>query len=244
MLLIVRCLSSIAGEPPDLDAPDSELLSYYTTTTRLQIASALLALAGSFFFLLFSAAIASLLRGVRDAASAAANVSLAGGIVFTVGVTIFAGLAFTAADAADDVDVTTLQTLNALEMNMFFTVAVGTAAFLLGTGVGALKTGLLPKWLAWAAIVLGVIAITPLGFAAFLGLGIWTLIASVMLAMKAGAARRSRTSSRSRRGSCRWRRRGRAACRCRPRSGSPPRSPACGRGRGRSPRRGRCRCRG
>ncbi|HEY5977183.1 MAG TPA: hypothetical protein VIT85_04955 [Solirubrobacterales bacterium] len=176
----------VGGEPPDLGAPDSELVSYYGDESELQFASALLGLAG-LFFLIFSAAIASLLRGVRDASSAASNVSLAGGIIFTVGLTIFAGLAFTAADAADDLDVTTLQTLNALEMNMFFTVAVGTAAFLLGTGVGALKTGLLPRWLAWAAIVLGVIAVTPLGFAAFIGLGIWTLIASAMLARRAGA---------------------------------------------------------
>ena len=82
----------------------------------------------------------------------------------------------------------TLQTLHALEMDMFFTVAVGTAAFLLGSGVGALKSGVLPSWLAWAAIVIGVIAITPLGFFGFLALGIWTLIVSVMLAMRARVA--------------------------------------------------------
>jgi hypothetical protein len=182
LLIVVSFL--VVGEPPDLDAPGSELASYYDDD-GLQIGAALLAL-GSFFFLVFSAAVASLLRVARD--TSAANVSLGGGIVFTVGMTIFAGLAFTAGEAVEDVDVGTLQTLNALEMNMFFTVAVGTAAFLLGTGVGALKTNLLPKWLCWAAIVLGVIAITPIGFAAFLGLGIWTLIVSAMLAMRAGAA--------------------------------------------------------
>jgi hypothetical protein len=184
LLIVVSFI--VAGEPPDLDSPANELVSYYDDN-GLQIGGALLAL-GSFFFLLFSAAVSSLLRAVRDTAATAANVTLGGGIVFTVGLTIFAGLAFTAGEAVDDLDVTTLQTLNALEMNMFFTVAVGTAAFLLGTGVGALKTGLLPRWLAWVAIVLGVVAITPVGFAAFIGLGIWTLIVSAMLAMRAGAA--------------------------------------------------------
>ena len=186
LLIFVSFL--IAGEPPDVDALPDDLLSYYDDDS-LQIAAALLGL-GSFIFLLFSAAIATALRGPRDrdAGTAAAKVSFAGGIVFTVGLTIFAGLAFTAAEVADEVGVGTLQTLNALEMNMFFTVAVGTAAFLLGTGVGALKTGLLPRWLAWVAIVLGVLAITPAGFAAFLGLGIWTVVASVMLAMRAGRA--------------------------------------------------------
>ena len=186
LLIVVSFL--IAGEPPDVDAVPDDLLSYYDDDS-LQIAAALLAL-GSFFFLLFSSAIATALRTARDRdpGTAAAKVGFAGGIVFTVGLTIFAGLAFTASEVADEVDVGTLQTLNALEMNMFFTVAVGTAAFLLGTGVGILKTGLLPRWLAWVAIVLGVLAITPAGFVAFLGLGIWTLIASVMLAMRAGRA--------------------------------------------------------
>jgi hypothetical protein len=186
LLIFVSFL--VAGEPPDVDALPDDLLSYYDDDS-LQIAAALLAL-GSFFFLLFSAAIATALRGPRDrdAGTAAGKVSFAGGIVFTVGLTVFAGLAFTAGEVADEVNVGTLQTLNALEMNMFFTVAVGTAAFLLGTGAGALKIGLLPRWLAWVAIVLGVLAITPAGFAAFLGLGIWTLVASVMLAMRAGRA--------------------------------------------------------
>jgi hypothetical protein len=186
LLIVVSFL--VAGEPPDVDAMPDELLNYYDDDS-LQIAAALLAL-GSFFFLVFSSAIATALRTARaiDPGTAAAKVSFAGGIVFTVGLAIFAGLAFTAGEVAEDVEVGTLQTLNALEMNMFFPVAVGTAAFLLGTGVGVLKTGLLPRWLGWVAIVLGVLAITPAGFVAFLGLGIWTLVASVMLAMRAGRA--------------------------------------------------------
>ena len=74
-------------------------------------------------------------------------------------------------------------------MDMFFTVAVGTAAFLLGSGVGALKVGR-------AAELAGLggdrdrrhrdhpgSASSPSS-----ALGIWTLIVSVMLAMRARAA--------------------------------------------------------
>jgi len=177
----------VVGEPPDIDAQANELVSYYENDSELQIGSGLLALA-AFFFLLFSTTLASLLRDLRNAPSTAVNLSLGGGIVFAVGMTIFAGLSFTAGEVAGDVGEETLRLLNGLEMNMFFTVAIGTAAFLLGTGVGALKTGLLPNWLAWIAIVLGVLAITPVGFASFVGLGIWTLIVGVMLAMRAGRA--------------------------------------------------------
>jgi hypothetical protein len=186
LLIVVSFI--VVGEPPDLDAPPAEVVSFYTENdSSLQWGAALLAL-GAFFFLLFSTTIASLLRSDPLRGGVAANFSQGGGIVFAVGATIFAGLAFTAGDAVDDVGPATLQTLHVLEMDMFFTVAVGTAAFLLGSGVGALKARALPSWLAWAAIVIGVIAITPLGFFGFIALGIWTLIASIMLAMRAGAA--------------------------------------------------------
>ena len=187
-VLLILVSFIVVGESPDLDAPPSEVVSFYSENdSSLQWGAALLAL-GAFFFLLFSTTIASLLRSDPLRGSVAANFSLGGGIVFAVGATIFAGLAFTAGDAVDDVGPATLQTLHVLEMDMFFTVAVGTAAFLLGSGVGALKAGVLPSWLAWAAIVIGVVALTPAGFFGFMALGIWTLIVSVMLAMRAGAA--------------------------------------------------------
>jgi hypothetical protein len=187
-VLLILVSFIIVGESPDLDAAPSDVVSYYTDNdSSLQFGGALLAL-GSFFFLLFSTTVTSLLRRDPARGSVAANFSLGGGIVFAVGLTIFAGLGFTAGDAVDDVGPATLQTLHALEMDMFFTVAVGTAAFLLGTGIGALKTGLLPRWLAWAAIVIGIVALTPGGFFSFLALGIWTLVASAMLAMREGAA--------------------------------------------------------
>lgn len=187
VLLIVAAFI-VVGETPDIDAPPNEVLSFYSDhDSELQVGAALLAL-GAFFFLLFSAAVASLVRGVRETTAASANITFAGGIVFAVGATIFAGLAFTAGDAVDDVGIGTIQTLHVLEMDMFFTVAVGTAAFMLGAGVGTLRTDALPAWLSWAAIVIGVVAITPIGFFGFLAMGVWTLIVSVLLSMQASPA--------------------------------------------------------
>jgi hypothetical protein len=187
VLLIVASFI-VVGEPPDLNASVDEVVSFYTENdSSLQWGAALLAL-GAFFFMLFATTIASLLRRDPARGAIAAHFSFAGGILFAVGATIFAGLSFTAGDAVGDVGPATLQTLHVLEMDMFFTLAVGASAFLLGTGVGALKAGVLPKWLAWAAIVIGVVAFTPAGFIAFMALGIWTLIVSIMLAMQARVA--------------------------------------------------------
>ncbi len=178
----------IVGEPPDLDAPNAEILAYYADNEdEMMFGSALLAL-GAFFFLVFSTAVAALVRGVRETTASSASLTLAGGIIFAVGLTIFAGISFSAAESVEDVGIGTIETFHALEMNMFFPLAVGVAAFLFGAGVGTLRTGALPSWLSWGAIVLGVFAITPLGFFAFLLLGVWTLIVSVLLFMRARSA--------------------------------------------------------
>ncbi len=180
----------VGGETPAADASLNEVVSYYSEhDTDLQIASALLAL-GAFFFLIFSTTVAGMLRRAQGESGGSSAFGFAGGIVFVVGVTIFAGLGFTAADVVGDVDPTVIQALNALGADMFFTVAVGTGAFLLGAGIATLMTGALPSWLGWAAVAIGVVAITPAGFLGFVALGIWTLIVSVMLSMRADTARR------------------------------------------------------
>ena len=179
---------AIGGETPGTDDSLTEVVSYYSDhDTDIAIAAALLGL-GAFFFLVFSTTVAGLLRRAQGESGGSSALSFAGGIVFAVGVTIFAGVGFAAADAVDDVEPAVVQTLNTLGSDMFFTVAVGTGAFLIGTGIATLKTGVLPRWLGWAAVVIGIIAITPLGFFGFVALGIWTLIASVMLALRADEA--------------------------------------------------------
>jgi hypothetical protein len=174
----------LGGETPEADDSLKEVVSYYSEhDTDLQIASGLLGLAG-FFFLVFSTTVAGALRRAQGESGGASALSFAGGIVFAVGVSIFAGLGFAAADVVDDVDPTVVQALNALGSDMFFTVAIGTGAFLLGAGIATLKSGALPRWLGWAAVAIGVIALTPAGFFGFIALGAWTLIASVLLSMR------------------------------------------------------------
>jgi hypothetical protein len=94
-----------------------------------------------------------------------------------------------------------MQALHVLNQELFFPLTVGTAAFLLGAGAAALRSGALPSWLAWIAIALGAAAATPshvlggaldhVGFFAFVGLGIWTLVVSALLATRSGGPSRA-----------------------------------------------------
>ena len=75
----------------------------------------------------------------------------------------------------------TAQALNVLDNNDFIPVAAGVGVLVLAAGLSAVRHGGLPKWLGWAAVVIGVLAFTPAGFFAFLASGIWIAIASILL---------------------------------------------------------------
>jgi hypothetical protein len=171
----------VGGETPDTDDSLREIVDFYRDNDDEQIwASALLGW-GSLFFLVFVTALWKALRTAEGERREASTVALVGGTVAVVGMTIFAGIGFTLGDVADDVHPVALQALNAMGSDLFFTVAVGTGAFLLGAGASVVRTAVLPKWLGWVAVLLGVLAITPVGFFAFLLMGLWTLIVSVLL---------------------------------------------------------------
>jgi hypothetical protein len=169
----------VGGETPDTDDSLREIVSFYRDNDQAGPA-ALLGL-GALFFLIFVTTLWNALRTAEAERRGASTLALVGGTVLVVGMTIFAGIGFTLGDTADDLTPAAIQTLNALNSDLFFPLAVGNAAFLLGAGVSAVQTAAIPQWLGWAAIVLGVFAATPLGFFAFLLMGLWSLIVSVLL---------------------------------------------------------------
>lgn len=143
---------------------------------------------GAFFYLIFTTMVAGLLRRAEAEITTPSVFALAGGIIFATGAAIFAGLSFSLGDAADHVGPDVLQALNVLSYDLFAPTILGLAAFMLGTAVVVMKhPGLMPRWLGWAAVVIGVVALTPAGFFGFVAFGIWTLIVSIMLAMRVDA---------------------------------------------------------
>jgi hypothetical protein len=77
-----------------------------------------------------------------------------------------------------------VQTLQALWDNDFIPIALGTLIFLWATGISILRHGALNRWFGWALIVLGVVALTPVGFVAFIGMALWILVTSIFLTVR------------------------------------------------------------
>ena len=70
----------------------------------------------------------------------------------------------------------------------WFESALGILLFLWATGISVVRSGALPKWIGWIMILLGIVALTPLGFASFIGTAVLILVISILLAVRARAA--------------------------------------------------------
>jgi hypothetical protein len=171
----------VGGETPAFDASTRDVLDFYDDQTS-QVITGILVLYGAILLVFFAATLRSALRG----AEALRGLVLIGGALMALGLGIFAGLNFTLTDLAnsdhlDRISPGTLQSLNALNSDFFFPVVIGTAVFLISAALAIFRTGALPRWMGWVALVLGIVVLTPAGFFAFLISGLWIVAAAVML---------------------------------------------------------------
>ncbi|HEY7150526.1 MAG TPA: hypothetical protein VH391_02485 [Solirubrobacterales bacterium] len=137
-------------------------------------------LTGVAFFVLIAFTLA-LSNDTPDMEGRLSLVAFAGILTIAIGGAVASALQLTAADTVNDVPRTVTQTLAVLSEDFFFPFLAGIAVFMFAAGVCAIRHGGLPKWLAWAAIVIGVVSVTPVGFIGFVLVFVWVLVASVVL---------------------------------------------------------------
>jgi hypothetical protein len=173
---------AVGGEPPDVNNPPQEIVDFYVDDKDSVQAGAFLVTLAVVFLIFFGNHLRRVLDAARDTALSATV--LVGAAVMAVGLAIDSTISFALSEAAEDIDPTAVQALQALWDNDWMPIGLGAIVFLVSAGISILQTGALPKWLGWVALALGVAAATPIGFAALLGGGIWILVVSVLLAAR------------------------------------------------------------
>ena len=179
---------AIAGEPVAADKGAQKVVDHYVDNKDSIIGGAAMQGLAAAVFLYFVGYLSKVLRRAAGADSILPTLALVGATIMATGIAIDATISFSLAEAADDLAPAGAQALQALWDNDFMPMAVGLQVFLLSTGIAVVKTGALPKWLGWIAILLAILAVTPVGFAAFVGGAVWIMIVSVVLTMKARTA--------------------------------------------------------
>ena len=97
------------------------------------------------------------------------------------------GIDFAATDVPGKISPAAEQALNVLQNDVFFGLLVGAGIFLLGNGlaIATNAAAAIPRWLGWVAVLLGVIALTPLGWISLIfALPLWCLIVSVLMFLR------------------------------------------------------------
>jgi hypothetical protein len=179
---------AIQGEPKSADEPVNEIVDYYVDNKdAIQIAS-FVGVAATLLLVFFGAYLRKVLQAAAPEDEMLSILSLIGLVVMSVGFAIDSTILFALSEAAEDIEPTSVQTLQALWDNDFIPIATGIIIFLWSTGISVIKHGALPKWLGWVAILLGIVAFTPIGFAAFIGTALWILVVSILLSLRARSA--------------------------------------------------------
>jgi hypothetical protein len=135
--------------------------------------------------LFFTAGLRAAVRSREGGESSYSTVITVGGTVTALGIVLMSWVTFAAADAADSgASPTAVQALHNLASEAWIPWAVGATVLLIGVGLGGLRTLALPRWLSWATLVLGVLALTPGGIGVFIVMPLWLIVTGVALARR------------------------------------------------------------
>ena len=187
VVLVVLGGPILEGSTPGSKATGTQVISFFETHRSRERASAILLTVAFIVFLFFASSVRSYLRRTPGVEGLAALV-LAGAAVLVAGQTAGSGLIFALSDAPTRLSPGAAQSLNLLSNDMVLTSSAGFCVFGLASGLAILRGALLPRWLGWVAILIGVVVVTPAEFVAVLMLAVWIIIVSVLIALR-GAAR-------------------------------------------------------
>jgi hypothetical protein len=175
------------GEGPDTNTAGAKIIADYDkSATMVHLASYAMVIAAA-ALIFFGAALGRVLR--RDRGDWLADAAFAGTIVMAVTLVGFVVTALAMRAAVSTGNASVAQSINILDHSNFVAAMLGLCCTLLATGLCALRTGALPKWLAVLSIVLGVAS--PLGPAAFLPFAlfpIWVIVTAAVTTRRMSAA--------------------------------------------------------
>jgi len=183
--LLILVAFIIGGSSPGAGSTGTHVIDWYTKHHNSQNAVAFLLAYAAFFGLVWAASLKAYLSARSDS-KAALTLGFGGFVTLAVGLAVFSGLGFALVDDTKKYETGAAQALNVLDNDMFVSLLVGLAAFMLANGLVIAMSGALPKWLGWIALVIGIVEMTPLGWFGLLALIAWSIVVSVWVFIREG----------------------------------------------------------
>lgn len=191
VLTAVGIVISWADSPEDFPGKTPDIVEYFTEQSGSIVAGAWIGLVGAFFLLWFAGSLRSRLRLAEGADGRLSSIAFGGAVAAaTILMVMNAAYAIAAlrVEEHDEISPDTATALYDLANGLVGAALPVALAVLVGaTGVLALRTGALPRWLGILSLVIMVgLLILPIAWILNLAALIWVLVVSVMLYLRPG----------------------------------------------------------
>ena len=177
----------LEGNAPGETASGAEVVSYFNahrgrTLTEVFIAPALVAL-----LILFVGELRARVRA-RGENGVGPTTMMSGAVVSAAGALLGAVVEFGAVSASQHHQEQAAQTFNVLNNDDWMPFIAGIAVFMIGAGITVIRSGLVPTWLGWVALVAGVVSLAgPGGFVGYFVTPVWMIVVGIILGSRRDA---------------------------------------------------------
>jgi hypothetical protein len=192
VLWIVGILVQESGTMPEEGAADSAYLAHVNDDANSILTGGWIFMLGCLAFLVFAIVLRDRLAEAEGGSRLFTNIAFVGAVATGAFGMLVPGPEIAAAISADDISASTAAALSNVGDAFFVAAELAAVLLMLGTGMVALRSTLLPKWWAWVSFLIAVVlVIGPIGWAGLIfGLPVWILVTTFFLVRRESAAPR------------------------------------------------------
>ncbi len=185
--LIVGFFVLSSGGPQVTDSAQT-ISSYYADHHQKAEVTVGVIAVGLVFLAIFIAFLYGHLKAAETSGNLWSTLMLIGGIAGIATFFVAGGVHVAIADGGTHgFGLDAMVALNALDNDMLIAFVFALGLMLIGVAGATLTTVALPRWLGWAALVLGILSFTPIWWAGAALALIWIIVVSIVLSQKVAA---------------------------------------------------------
>jgi hypothetical protein len=171
---------AIGGETPSMDDSAQKIINFYKDNEGREYAASFILIFSVPFAAIFVAHLHSLLTW-SSSRRAWTTMAAIGGGALVAGLLAGAAFHFAITEAVDnDFAPDSVRAISAIDLDSWPLFGGPMFVLLIGAGAAVLTSTAMPRWLAWTALVIGILGFTPAGFFMFLASGLWIVAASIV----------------------------------------------------------------
>jgi hypothetical protein len=190
VVLLILGIVVVSGNTPEIDDPAAKIASYYGDHKAKETLAVILVALAALSLCVFSVSLRNFLREGAADESLWPTVALIGGVVAVTGVFFAGAIHLTLVEGGDrHISPEAMVAINAIDSESLLAFVVPLGIMLIGVAGSTLSGGgVLPKWMGWVALVLGIVFFTPVFWISMLLTLIWILFVSVLMSRRAEPA--------------------------------------------------------